>query len=240
MRLGINIDHIASLRELRKSNEPEPVFAAGICELAGADGIVVHLREDRRHIKDRDLSFLRETVKTKLNLEMSINKEIVEIACKVVPDQATLVPERRQELTTEGGLDVVSLKKKVKEVVSKLHSENIVTSLFIEPKKKQIKASKSVGADFIELHTGRYANSKDEAEFNRNLSDIKEATLYAHKIGLGVNLGHGLDYKNVAAVCKIKYIHELNIGYSIICRAVTVGLGQAVRQMRRLIDLHSL
>jgi len=162
MKLGVNIDHIASLRELRKSNEPEPLFAAGICELAGADGIVIHLREDRRHIKDRDLLLLKESVKTRLNLEMSINREIVDIACKVAPDQATLVPEKRQELTTEGGLDIVSLKSKIKEVVKKLHSEDILTSLFIEPDKKQIDVSREIGADFIELHTGRYANSKNE------------------------------------------------------------------------------
>ncbi|MDD5005896.1 MAG: pyridoxine 5'-phosphate synthase [Candidatus Omnitrophica bacterium] len=240
MKLGVNIDHIASLRELRKSREPEPVIAAGICELAGADGIVVHLREDRRHIKDRDLSILTETVKTRLNLEMSINKEIVDIARKVAPDQATLVPERRQELTTEGGLDVVSLKSKIKEVVKKLHGEDILVSLFIEPDRKQIDASKDVGAEFIELHTGAYANSKDEKELLDNLAIIKDAASHAHKIGLGVNAGHGLDYKNVIAICKIPQLNELNIGYSIICRAVIVGLDKAVREMKRLIDLHSL
>ncbi|NQU18890.1 pyridoxine 5'-phosphate synthase [bacterium] len=236
MKLGVNIDHIASLRELRKSNEPEPLVAAGICEIAGADGIVVHLREDRRHIKDRDLCLLKETVKTKLNLEMSLNKEIVDIACKIVPDQATLVPEKRQELTTEGGLDVVSLRRKIKDVVEKLHSKDILTSLFIEPNKRQIDAAKKTGADFIEIHTGRFANSKNEKELDKNLSEIKSGSLHAHKIGLGVNAGHGLDYRNVISICRIKQIQELNIGYSIICRAVLVGLEQAVRQMRRLID----
>ncbi|MFC1645787.1 pyridoxine 5'-phosphate synthase [Candidatus Omnitrophota bacterium] len=236
MKLGVNIDHIATLRELRKSNEPEPVVAAGICELAGADGIVIHLREDRRHIKDRDLSILKETVKTKLNLEMSLNNEIVDIACNVAPNQATLVPEKRQELTTEGGLDVVSLKKRIKDVVKKLHGEDIRVSLFIEPNKKQIEAAKQIGADFIEIHTGRYANSKNEAEFSKNLLEIKEAVSFAHKLNLGVNAGHGLDYKNVIPICKISNIAELNIGYSIICRAVIVGLGKAVRQMKRLID----
>jgi len=240
MKLGVNIDHVASLRELRKSNEPEPVVAAGICEFAGADGIVIHLREDRRHIKDRDLSILRETIKTKLNLEMSLNKEIVEIACNVAPDQATLVPERRQELTTEGGLDVASLKKNVKDVVKKLHAEEILVSLFIEPTKKQIEAAKQTGADFIEIHTGRYANSSKEAEFKNNLSEIKDAVLFAHKLGLGVNAGHGLDYKNVMPICKIPNVLELNIGYSIICRAVIVGLDKAVRQMRELIDSNSI
>ena len=236
MKLGVNIDHIASLRELRKSKEPEPVLAAGICELAGADGIVIHLREDRRHIKDRDLSILRETVKTRLNLEMSLNKEIVDIACNVAPDQATLVPEKRQELTTEGGLDAVSLKKKIKDAVKKLHSENILVSLFIEPDKKQIETAKQIGADFIEIHTGRYANSKNETEYSKNLCEIKAAVAYASKLGLGVNAGHGLDYKNVKPICKIANIQELNIGYSIICRAVIVGLDKAVRQMKRLID----
>ena len=187
MKLGVNIDHVASVRELRKSKEPEPVVAAGICEFAGADSIVVHLREDRRHIKDRDLSLLRETVKTKLNLEMSINKEIVNIARRVVPNQATLVPERRQELTTEGGLDVASLKSRVKDVVKKLHREDIKVSLFIEPNKRQIQATKDVGADFIEIHTGRYAESKKENELNKRISEIEKAVSYASKIGLGVN-----------------------------------------------------
>ncbi len=236
MLLGVNIDHIASLRELRKSTDPEPVFAAGICELAGVDSIVVHLREDRRHIHDRDLYLLKETVKTKLNLEMSLNKEIVEIACKVAPNQATLVPEKREELTTEGGLDVVSLKAKVKEAVKKLHSQDILVSLFIEPDKKQIKAAKDIGVEFIEIHTGKYANSKNEKELNKNLVEIKEAVLFADELGLGVNAGHGLDYKNVIAICKIKQIRELNIGYSIICHAVIVGLDKAVRQMREAID----
>ncbi|MDD5617715.1 MAG: pyridoxine 5'-phosphate synthase [Candidatus Omnitrophica bacterium] len=240
MLLGVNIDHIASLRELRKSKEPEPMFAAGICEFAGADSIVVHLREDRRHIQDRDLSLLKESVKTKLNLEMSLNKEIVDIACKIAPDQATLVPEKREELTTEGGLDVVSLKNKTREAVKKLQDEGIKISLFIEPDKKQIKTAKEIGAEFIEIHTGKYSNSKNEKELIKNLSEIKEAVLFANELGLGVNAGHGLDYKNVIPVCKIKQIRELNIGYSIICRAVIAGLDKAVREMREIIDTNSL
>lgn len=239
MKLGVNIDHIASLRQLRKSNEPEPITAAAICEFAGADSIVVHLREDRRHINERDVSFLRSLVKTKLNLEMSINKEIVDIACNVAPHQVTLVPEKRKELTTEGGLDVISLKSKIKEVVRKFHSENISVSLFIEPNKNHIDISKDIGADFVELHTGSYANSKNEKEYKRNLSDIKGAAMYAEQIDIGVNAGHGLDYRNTASICKVKQIQELNIGYSIICRAVFVGLDEAVRQMRGLIDLHA-
>lgn len=239
MKLGVNIDHVASLRELRRSNYPGPVVAAEICEYAGADGIVVHLREDRRHIKDKDLVALRKTVRTKLNLEMSINKEIVNIARRVVPDQATLVPERRQELTTEGGLDVASLKSKVKDVVKKLHREDIKVSLFIEPKKRQIQSAKDAGADFIEIHTGRYADCKKESELSKRILEIKKAVSYASKIGLGVNAGHGLDYNNVVPICKIPQIQELNIGYSIICHAVIVGLEKAVRQMKRLIDVNS-
>ena len=240
MKLGVNIDHIASLRQLRKSNEPEPITAAAICEFAGADSIVVHLREDRRHINERDVSFLRSLVKTKLNLEMSINKEIVDIACNVAPHQVTLVPEKRKELTTEGGLDVISLKSKIKEVVTKFHSENINVSLFIEPNKKHISTAKNIGADFVELHTGSYANSESEEEYDRNLLEIKNAAIYAESIDIGVNAGHGLDYRNVIPICKIKQIQELNIGYSIICRAVLRGLEEAVKQMRRLIDVHSL
>jgi pyridoxine 5-phosphate synthase len=240
MKLGVNIDHIASLRELRKAKEPEPVIAAGICEFAGADSIVVHLREDRRHIKDRDVSILRDTVKTRFNLEMSINKEIVDIACNIAPDQATLVPERRQELTTEGGLDILSLKRRVKDVIKKLHSENILVSLFIEPDKKQIESAKQIGADFIEIHTGKYADSRNKSELSNNLSRIRDVVMFAQKIGLEVNAGHGLDYKNVIPICKIAHIEELNIGYSIICRAVVVGLEQAVKEMRRIIDLNSI
>jgi pyridoxine 5-phosphate synthase len=240
MKLGVNIDHIASLRELRKSKEPEPVIAAGICEFAGADSIVVHLREDRRHIKDRDLSLLRETVRTKLNLEMSLNKEIVDIACNIAPDQVTLVPEKRQELTTEGGLDAATLKNKIKEAAKKFRAEDIAVSLFIDPDKRQIEAAKETGVDFIEIHTGKYADSKSEKELSKNLLDIKNAVTYAHELGLGVNAGHGLDYKNILLICKISHINELNIGYSIICRAVIVGLEQAVREMKRLIELHSL
>lgn len=237
MKLGVNIDHIASLRQLRKSKEPEPLTAAAICELAGADSIVVHLREDRRHINERDVSFLRATVKTKLNLEMSLNKEIVAIACKVAPHQVTLVPEKRQELTTEGGLDTIALKDRIREIVKKFHAENIAVSLFIEPDKKHINAAKELGADCIELHTGAYANSKNEAEAERRLIDIKNAAAHAEQIKIGVNAGHGLDYKNVGPLCTIKQIQELNIGYSIICRAVFVGLDKAVQEMRTLIDL---
>jgi len=240
MKLGVNIDHIASLRELRKGKEPEPVAAARVCEAAGADSIVIHLREDRRHIKDSDLMILRKNVKTKLNLEMSLNNEIVSIACKVKPDQATLVPERRQELTTEGGLDVVSLKNRTRKVVEKLQSRDIKVSLFIEADKKQIEAALDIGADYIEIHTGAYANSKNKKEFAAHLARIKEMSNFADKLGLGVNAGHGLDYENILPIGKIKELYELNIGYSIICRAIFVGLGNAVKEMREIIKFNSL
>lgn len=233
-KLGVNIDHVATLRQARGEQEPDPIAAASICELAGADSIVAHLREDRRHINDKDLKLLREIVKTRLNLEMSIQKDIVAIALEVLPDQATLVPERRHELTTEGGLDVVSLASRIKPVVAKLKKKGIAVSLFIEPDKKQIEKSKKVGADFIELHTGKYSHSQNEMEFKERLKELIEATRFAKELGLGVNAGHGLNYQNVCAVAKLKGIEELNIGHSIISRAVFVGLNQAVREMKEL------
>lgn len=234
-RLGVNIDHVATVRELRHGALPDPVFAGLICEAAGCDGIVVHLREDRRHIKEKDLYLLRKTVKTKLNLEMSCADEIVNIACKIKPDQATLVPERRQELTTEGGLDVFKNFNKIKRVVSKLKSCGIDTSLFIGPQKKQINASKEIGVRMIELHTGCYSNAKDRKDQDKYFQEIKSASGYAHAKGLHVFAGHGLDYYNVSRIASIKEIEELNIGYSIVCRAVLVGLRQAVKEMKELI-----
>ncbi|MCM8795327.1 MAG: pyridoxine 5'-phosphate synthase [Candidatus Omnitrophica bacterium] len=236
MKLGVNVDHIATLRNLRQGIEPEPVFAALICEGAGADSIVVHLREDRRHIRERDLYLLKEVIKTKLNLEMSINDEIVDIACKIRPHQATLVPERRQEITTEGGLDVVTNSKKIGSVVKRLEKNGIVVSLFIDPDKKQIAAAKKTGVKMIELHTGRYAEAKNNKDQDKYLQELVTATRYARREGLIVNAGHGLNYYNVSRVAKIKGIEELNIGYSIICRAVLVGLRQAVEEMKRLIQ----
>lgn len=235
-RLGVNIDHVASLRELRCGREPEPVFAALICEANGADSIVVHLREDRRHIKERDLYLLRQVVRTKLNLEMSIASEIVDIACEVKPDQSTLVPEKRQELTTEGGLDVVANFKKIKQALNKLEKHNITVSLFIDPDKKQILVAKKAGVKMIELHTGRYADARGRKEQDKYFRELLAATQYAKARGLVVNAGHGLNYNNVSRVAKIKEIEELNIGYSIICRAVMVGLGQAVKEMKLLIN----
>jgi pyridoxine 5-phosphate synthase len=234
-KLGVNIDHVATLREARRGIEPEPVFAALICEASGAEAIVVHLREDRRHIKERDLYLLKEIVRTKLNLEMSVAPEILEIACKVRPDQSTLVPEKRQELTTEGGLDVIKNFKRVKQAVSQLQKHAIAVSLFIDPDKKQIDASKKSGVNIIELHTGRYAEAKNESVRDKYFKELKTAVGYAKGRGLVVNAGHGLNYYNVARVAQIKGIEELNIGYSIICRAVFVGLERAVKEMRMLI-----
>ncbi|MDI6605639.1 MAG: pyridoxine 5'-phosphate synthase [Candidatus Omnitrophota bacterium] len=234
-KLGVNIDHVATLREARKGLQPEPVLAALACESAGADSIVVHLREDRRHIKDRDLLLLRKTVKTKLNLEMSIAQEIVDIACKARPGQSTLVPEKRQELTTEGGLDVAANFKKVKEAVKRLQGCDITVNLFIDPDKRQIEAAKKTGAEMLELHTGRYADAKSQKEQQKYLREIQSAVNYGREKHLVVNAGHGLNYNNVAGIAAIKGIEELNIGYSIICRAVFVGLSQAVREMKALI-----
>jgi len=235
-KLGINIDHVATLREARYGIEPEPVFAALICQACGADSIVVHLREDRRHIKERDLYILKEVVKTKLNLEMSVAQDIVDIACKVRPAQATLVPERRQELTTEGGLNVISHFKRIKQVLSQLEKARIEVSLFIGPDKRQIDAAGKVGAGIIELHTGRYADAKTKEEQDKYFKELEAAAHYAKNKGLIVNAGHGLNYNNVTRVAKIKDIEELNIGYSIVCRAVMVGLERAVREMRALIS----
>lgn len=233
-KLGINVDHVATLRQARGGIEPDPVLAARIVESAGADSIVVHLREDRRHIQDRDLKILRKTVTTRLNLEMSTAKEIINIALKIRPDQATLVPERRQELTTEGGLDVIKFKPKIKKAVEKLKSKEISVSLFIDPIKKQIKCAKDVKADSIELHTGRYANAKNKKLKNKYLKELIEATNYAKEIGLIVNAGHGLNYQNTQAVAKIPGIEELNIGHSIISYALSKGLYQAVCEMKQL------
>lgn len=233
--LGVNIDHIATLRQARRGIEPEPVLAALACERAGADSIVVHLREDRRHINDSDVRALRKTVRTKLNLEMSVSEKIVEIACRVRPDQSTLVPEKRQELTTEGGLDVAANLNKVKNAVKKLKSCGIEVSLFIDPDKKQIKASKEVGVGMIELHTGRYAEAKNKIDQEKYLNEIKNSARFGKSLGLIVNAGHGLDYNNVGRIARLKEIEELNIGYSIICRSVFVGLERAVREMKALI-----
>lgn len=234
-KLGVNIDHVATLREARKAYEPDPVEAAGVCEGAGCDSIVCHLREDRRHIRDNDVVMLRETVRTRLNLEMSVAKEIVSIACRIKPEQATLVPERRQEVTTEGGLDVKGNSKRIKAVVARLEEYGIETSLFIDPVKPQIDAALRTGSRIIELHTGEYANAKSEKARKRELEVLRAAAKYALSKGFEVNAGHGLNYINVKDVAAIKGINELNIGHSIISRAVFTGLDSAVRQMLELI-----
>ena len=235
-KLGVNIDHVATYRQLRRSKFPDILLAAKICETAGADSIVVHLREDRRHVQDDDVWALRSHVRARLNLEMSIAREIINIACKVKPDQSTLVPERRQELTTEGGLNVIKLAKRIDKAVCILKKSGIPVSLFIEPDQRQIKTARELGVEIIELHTGRYANSRSTKDLKRNLSRLKNATLYARQLGLIVNAGHGLDYDNVCAVAGINDIHELNIGYSIICHSLFIGLENAVRGMKKLIE----
>ncbi|MBI5124414.1 MAG: pyridoxine 5'-phosphate synthase [Candidatus Omnitrophica bacterium] len=234
-KLGVNIDHVATIREVRKISYPDPVEAAIICEEAGCDSIVCHLREDRRHIKDSDVMRLRRIVTTRLNLEMSVAQDIVQIACKIRPDQATLVPEKRKELTTEGGLDVVKCKKRIAEVVKRFSGAGIETSLFINPSKNQIDASSRAGAKIIELHTGVYANANTVRVKQKELDNIVRAVKYALSLGLEVNAGHGLNYNNVREIAAIKGINELNIGHSIVARACLVGMRQAVEEMLDLI-----
>ncbi|MDP2928512.1 MAG: pyridoxine 5'-phosphate synthase, partial [Candidatus Omnitrophota bacterium] len=230
MKLGVNIDHVATIREARRITSPDPVEAARVCLAAGCDSIVCHLREDRRHIKDGDVWRLREIVKTRLNLEMSIAKEIVDIACKVRPDQATLVPEKRRELTTEGGLDVVKWRNRISAVIERFNEKKIETSLFINPSRTQIDASKRASGGIIELHTGEYANALTQSARLKELDKIKRAVEYAVSIGLEVNAGHGLNYSNVSDIAGIEGINDLNIGHAIIARAVIVGMRQAVEE----------
>jgi pyridoxine 5-phosphate synthase len=234
-KLGVNIDHVATLREARKTYEPSPLDAAQECVAGGCDSIVCHLREDRRHIKDTDVVLLRELVKTRLNLEMSVASEIVDFACKIGPDQATLVPERRKEITTEGGLDVRRNEAKVRSVVSRLRSRGIDVSLFINPSKEQIDASLRTGAEIIEFHTGEYANARGPKARRKQLKILERSARYALKKGLEVNAGHGLNYDNVKAVADIKGMNELNIGHSIVSRAVFTGIRKAVADMKRII-----
>jgi pyridoxine 5-phosphate synthase len=236
--LGVNIDHIATVREARKIREPDPVAAAVLAELAGADGITVHLREDRRHIQERDVRLLRQTVTTHLNLEMAPTEEMTQFAISVLPDMVTLVPESRQELTTEGGLNVSGQFDNISKVVTALKNHDITVSIFIEADQRQIKDSKKIGADFVELHTGKYANAfemAEQGEYEGELRLLKDAAQIAHKLGLGVNAGHGLNYQNVQEIAKIPGMRELNIGHSIIGRSVLVGIERAVREMKQLI-----
>lgn len=235
VKLGVNIDHVATLREARRTYEPSPLEAARICETAGCDSIVCHLREDRRHINDADVAALRKSVKSRLNLEMSIAPEIVRIACRLGPDQATLVPEKRREVTTEGGLDVAAHETRVRAAVKKLAGAGVDVSLFINPTSRQIDASARTGARIVELHTGEYANAATAEAGARELGRLKKAAAYAASRGLEVNAGHGLNYLNVRPVARIAGMNELNIGHSIISRAVFCGIGQAVRQMIKAI-----
>lgn len=235
-RLGVNIDHIATLRQARGGSEPDPIAAAVLADLGGADGIVIHLREDRRHIQDRDLRLLREIVPHSLNLEMAAEEAVAKIAMQVRPDKVTLVPERRQELTTEGGLAVTDHRDRLKAFIHSFHNAQIPVSLFIDPDSAQIRAAQKVGADAIELHTGRYANSRRPGEIKKELEAILEGAKLAHRLGLEVNAGHGLTYHNVQPLRSIKEIVEFNIGHSIISRAVLVGLERAVREMKGLLS----
>ncbi len=229
-RLSVNIDHVATLRQARGENEPDPVTAALIAELAGAVGIVSHLREDRRHIQDNDVYLLRKTLKTKLDLEMAATEEIINIALDVVPDLVTLVPEKRQELTTEGGLDVVSQLAHLTEVTARFHRKNILVSIFVAPNKDQIKAAKRTGADFVELHTGEYANARGKA-VDEQLDRLKRAAGDAAKLGLEINAGHGLNYRNLKPVAMIEEIWEFSIGHALISHALFVGMERAVKEM---------
>ncbi|UKL13254.1 pyridoxine 5'-phosphate synthase [Dissulfurimicrobium hydrothermale] len=233
--LCINIDHIATIREARGITEPDPIMAAGIVELAGADGVVVHLREDRRHIKDRDVRILREVIKTRLTLEMAATDEMIGIASEIKPDIVTLVPEKRQELTTEGGLDVVRLEDDLERAVSRLHDANIPVSLFIEPEKRQIEAAQRTRAECVEIHTGRYADAPDHETEEREFERIANAARFAYDVGLRVHAGHGLNYRNTARLCQLSEIAEFSIGHSIIARAVLVGLEKAVKEMLSIV-----
>ncbi len=233
--LGVNIDHIANVRQARLTVEPDPVQFAFLAELGGADSITVHLREDRRHIQDRDIFLLKDTIKTKLNLEMAATEEMLDISKKLLPDFVTLVPEKREEITTEGGLDVKNNKKYLKDFVTSLKSSNIEVSAFIDPVNDQITSSGEIGFDFIELHTGKYADLKG-VEQHIELQKIIESTYNAIDIGLVVNAGHGLNYMNVEKIASINNMNELNIGHSIVARALAVGLEKAVREMKTLIS----
>jgi pyridoxine 5-phosphate synthase len=234
--LMVNIDHVATLREARGINYPEPVYAAGIAEMAGASGIIVHLREDRRHIKDRDVRLLREVVRTKLNLEMAATPEMVQIATEIRPDMVTLVPEKRQELTTEGGLDVAGQSRKLRKVVESLRSVGIFVSLFIDPREEQLVASQKIQADMVEIHTGTYSDAANAKIKEEELKKVARSAVRAKELGLGVNAGHGLHYHNVQGVSAIREIDELSIGHAIMARAVFVGLDRAVRDMIDLIQ----
>ncbi len=235
VELGVNIDHVATLRQARRTYEPDPIWAAVEAELGGADGITVHLREDRRHINDRDVALLRETVQCKLNLEMSLVSEIVDIAVKTLPDQATIVPERRQEVTTEGGLDLTHEPDRVTDALNRMKAVGIFVSAFIDPDPKQIVTAAQMGFDAVELHTGQYANARGQ-ELDVQLERLRRAADLTRERGLRLHAGHGLNYVNVRPVATLRDMRELNIGHAIVSRAVFVGLREAVRAMKRIMN----
>jgi len=233
IRLGVNVDHVATLRQARRIDTPDPVQAALLAERGGADGITVHLREDRRHIQERDVELLRERVRTKLNLEMAVTEEMVRLAERFRPDDACFVPERREELTTEGGLDVVAHRARIKEAVKRFQAHGIRVSLFIDPERSQIEASREAGAHGVEIHTGRYCDVSGDK--TRELEQVAAAAALAHRLGLEVHGGHGLNYQNVLPIARIPEIVELNIGHSIVARAVMVGMERAVGEMKQIL-----
>lgn len=239
-KLGVNVDHVATLRQARRTYEPDPVTAASLADLGGADIITIHLREDRRHIHERDLKLLKQTVFTKLNLEMSVADEIVELALVEQPAQVTFVPEKREEVTTEGGLDVVSQTKVLGPLIKRFREKNITVSLFIDPEARQIQASRDAGAEFVELHTGAFANATTEAQQLDMLEKLRSGAGLSRELGLRVNAGHGLTYKNVGPIVEEIGAEELHIGHSIISRAVFVGIKKAVEEMKELIYKHSI
>jgi pyridoxine 5-phosphate synthase len=239
IRLGVNIDHVATIRNARRTFEPDPVHAAIIADLAGADQITLHVREDRRHVNERDLELIKSVIHSRVNLEMAVTEEMINIALRVKPHQVTLVPERREEITTEGGLDVKSNLEKIKDAISRLKSAGITVNIFIDPDEEQIKRAKEAGADAVELHTGRYAEAfaeGDEEKVQKELERLKVCAKFAKQIGLKVYAGHGLTYKNVKPVAEIPEIEELNIGHSIVANAVLFGLKEAVKEMIKLIN----
>lgn len=234
-KLGVNIDHVATLRQARKEEDPNPIEAALIAEKSGADTIVCHLREDRRHMQDRDIVHLKKSLRKPLNLEMSLNTKIIDFAARVKPDYCMFVPEKRAEITTEGGLDAVKYQRRLKSATEKLNKNNIIVSIFIDPVKRQVDAAKQAGAKIIEIHTGPYANAKTKTSKNKQLQKIKTIAAYAKAQDLIVHAGHGLKYHDVKPVAKIKDIDELNIGHAIVSRSITVGFARAVREMKSLV-----
>ena len=236
IKLGVNIDHVATVRQARKTTEPDPVWAAAMAELGGADQITVHLRQDRRHIQDRDLDVLIETVNVNLNLECACVDEMLEIACRTKPEQVCLVPENREEITTEGGLDVIGNRERVTDAVKRLQESGIYVSLFIDPEIDQIGISNEIGANAVELHTGTYANAKTTADQQDELARIVEGSRFTIEKGMRLDAGHGLTYSNVLPIARIQGMAELNIGHSIVSRSIFVGMREAVREMKELIN----